>query len=164
MLFRSFDGAESVKIFGEQIDVKAQIALLNGISGHADRKGLLQWLSGFQKKPSLVFVNHGDDITCTEFAKTISDTFQLPASAPYAGSEYDLLKGEWIRLTDPIYRKKEKTEKSDSSARKRKESAYEELREVVHLLDQYTEGLSGHSNHELKVLTNRIRALMTDQD
>ena len=159
-----FDGAESVKIFGEQIDVKAQIALLNGVSGHADRKGLLQWLSGFQKKPSLVFVNHGDDLSCTEFAKTITDTFQLPASAPYAGSEFDLLKGEWIRLTDPIYRKKGKAEKTDPSARKRKESAYEDLREAVHLLDQYTEGLSGHSNHELKVLTNRIRALMTDQD
>ena len=31
-----YDGAESVKIFGEEIDVKAQIALLQGISGHAN--------------------------------------------------------------------------------------------------------------------------------
>jgi len=159
-----YDGADSVKIFGEQIDVKAQIAILEGISGHADRKGLLQWLSGFKKLPSFVFVNHGDDDSCMDFAKTVTEQFGIPAMAPYAGSEYDLLKNEWIRLTEPVYRKAGKTEKADPSARKRKESAFEDLRAAVKALDLYTESLCGHSNHELKVLTNRIRSLITDQD
>ena len=159
-----YDGADSVKIFGEQIDVKAQVALLNGISGHADSKGLLQWLSAYEQKPSFVFVNHGDDESCTGFAKTVTERFNIQAVAPYAGSEFDLLKGEWIRLTDPEYRKSRKNDNAESTARRRKDTAYEDLREAVRMLDRYTETLCGHSNHELKVLTNRIKALITDQD
>ena len=159
-----FDGAESVKIFGEQIDVKAEIALLAGISGHADRDGLLQFLSGFERKPSLVFVNHGDDDSTTGFARTVTETFGIPAQAPYSGSEFDLLKGEWIRITDPVYKEKAKTQNADPAARKKKESAFTELREAVQALDRYTATLSGHSNHELKKLADIIRALISDQD
>ena len=159
-----FDGAETVKIFGEQIDVKAEIALLAGISGHADRDGLLQWLSGFSRKPSLVFVNHGDDDSTTGFARTVTETFGIPAEAPYSGSEFDLLKGEWIRITDPVYKEKAKTQNADPAARKKKESAFTELRDAVQALDRYTATLSGHSNHELKKLTDIIRALISDQD
>ena len=153
-----------MKIFGEQIDVKAQISLLNGISGHADRKGLLRWVSGFEHKPSYIFVNHGDDESCTGFAKAVTEHFGIPSMAPFSGSEYDLLKGEWIRLTDPVYKKNRKTEYGEPAARKRKESAYEDLRDAVRELDFYTESLKDHSNHELKVLTNRIRSLITDRD
>ena len=159
-----FDGAESVKIFGEQIDVKAEIALLAGISGHADRDGLLQWLSGFNRKPSLVFVNHGDDDSTVGFARTVTETFGIPAQAPYSGSEFDLLKGEWIRITDPVYKEKAKTQNADPAARKKKESAFAELREAVQALDRYTATLSGHSNHELKKLADIIRALISDRD
>lgn len=159
-----YDGAESVKIFGEQIDVKAQIALLDGISGHADRSGLLRWLSGFVQKPAYVFVNHGDDDSCTVFSKTVTEQFDIPSTAPYAGSEYDLLKGEWIRLTAPVYKEGKTNKTADSSAPRRKESAYMDLRSAVKALDLYTETLTGHSNHELKMLADRIRALITDQD
>ena len=159
-----YDGAESVKIFGEQIDVKAQIALLDGISGHADRSGLLRWLSGFVQKPAYVFVNHGDDDSCTAFSKTVTEQFDIPSIAPYAGSEYDLLKGEWIRLTAPVYKEGRTNKTADSSAPRRKESAYMDLRSAVKALDLYTETLAGHSNHELKMLADRIRSLITDQD
>ena len=62
-----FDGAKAVRIMGETIEVKAEVALLDGISGHADRAGLLQWLSRFEKMPRTVFVNHGDEDSCTGF-------------------------------------------------------------------------------------------------
>ena len=160
-----FDGADSVRIFGEQIDVKAEIALLAGISGHADRDGLLRWLSGFEKKPSFIFVNHGDDDSCTGFANIITERTGIPAAAPFSGSEYDLLKKEWIRLTDPVFRSKTRQNASESTVnRKKKESAYSELREAVQALDQYTKALSGHSNRELKELTERILSLISDQD
>ena len=45
------EGAESVKLFGENIEVNANIVTLKGISGHADMNGLLNWLGGFTKKP-----------------------------------------------------------------------------------------------------------------
>ena len=62
------EGAEKVRLFGETIKVNAHIETLEGISGHADKKILLSWLDGFKKKPKFVFVNHGDDGVCDEFA------------------------------------------------------------------------------------------------
>lgn len=158
-----FDGADSVRIFGEQIDVRAEIALLKGISGHADREGLLGWIDGFERKPSFVFINHGDDESCSGFAETVGERFGIPASAPYSGSEYDLLKKEWIRLTEPVYKKKSAPD-SDPAARRKKENAYAELREAVRALERYTMTLDGHSNHELKSLADKIRALISDPD
>ena len=159
-----YDGADSVKIFGEQIDVKAETALLAGISGHADRAGLLSWISEFRQKPCQVFVNHGDHESCTEFARTVTERFGIQASAPYSGSEYDLLKKEWIRLTDPVFKNKTKTDENAQSGRKKKESAYSELREAVSSLDLYTQTLRDHSNSELKKLAEKIRSLISGQD
>ena len=158
-----FDGTPSVKIFNETIDVKAEIALLAGISGHADQNGLLGWISSFDKKPEYVFVNHGDDVSCTSFSKTVTERFGIPSLAPYSGSQFDLVKNEWIRLTDPVY-KKTRPDIEDTSSRRKKDSAYKELREAVLALDQYTSALSEHSNRELKELTSRIRDLISDPD
>ena len=55
------EGASSVKLFGEEIEIRAKICRLAGISGHADKDGLLAWIQGFEKKPKRVFVVHGED-------------------------------------------------------------------------------------------------------
>ena len=157
-----YDGTPSVKIFGEEIDVKAQIALIPCISGHADMRGLISWISCFNKKPSFVFVNHGDDSSCMSFAETVTEQFGIPAAAPYAGSEYDLIRNEWIRLTDPEYRTKKTVEKAGTPEKRKKESVYRELRDAVEALDLYTKTLEGYSNYELKLLTQKILGLITD--
>lgn len=159
-----FDGAKTVKILGEEIDVEAEIALLAGVSGHADRDGLLQWLSDFDQKPSFVFVNHGDDESCIGFAAEIKSRFDINAEAPYSGSSFDLIKGEWIRLTMPVYKDKKKPDTSSVESKRNKENVYTDLRKAVYDLDQFTVGLEGHSNHEIKELTAKIRSLITDQD
>ncbi|MBE7065850.1 MAG: MBL fold metallo-hydrolase [Ruminococcaceae bacterium] len=87
------DGAKSVHLFGEEIQVNAKIASLVGISGHADRDMLLNWLGAMKQKPRKVFVNHGDDTVCDDFAQTISDRLYINAVAPYSGDEFDLLTG-----------------------------------------------------------------------
>ena len=159
------DGAPSVKIFGEQIDVNAEIAVLDGVSGHADREGLLRWLSWFEKKPSYVFVNHGDDECCTAFSQSVTDRFSIPSLAPYSGSEFDLLAGEWIRLTDPVLKKK-KAPSGDGavSAKKQTNTDYLELKNALLDLTSYVGRIAGHANSEFRDLTRRIRALISDQD
>jgi len=84
------EGAESVKLFGENVEVNARIETLQGISGHADMNGLLNWLDGFQKKPEHVFVVHGEDTVTDSFAETVTERFQIPAFAPYSGGCVDL--------------------------------------------------------------------------
>lgn len=85
------DGAERVTIFGEQIDVKATVAKLEGISGHADQQGLVSWLSCFQKKPKHLFVVHGEDRVAEWFAGFVTTTLGLPAWAPKPGESFDLI-------------------------------------------------------------------------
>lgn len=55
-------GKEKIKIFGEEIAVEARIERLYGLSGHADKKGLIQFAEAFTKgKPKKVFLVHGDE-------------------------------------------------------------------------------------------------------
>ena len=54
------EGAKEVTLFGEEIQVNAEIYNLEGFSGHADRDGLLMWLGGFQKEPKHIFLVHGE--------------------------------------------------------------------------------------------------------
>lgn len=90
------DGAEAVKLFGENIVVAAHIESLKGISGHADINGLLAWLKGFETDISHVFVVHGEDEVTDEFAQTVRDTFGWEAFAPYSGGQVDLAANEII--------------------------------------------------------------------
>jgi metallo-beta-lactamase family protein len=55
------DKAKKVKLFGEKIAVNASIHNLEGLSGHADRNGLINWLDSFMIKPKEVLLVHGDD-------------------------------------------------------------------------------------------------------
>ena len=93
------NGVKSVKLFGEDIAVCAEIATLHGTSGHADKEGLLNWLGGFREKPKLVFVNHGDDASCEAFRGTLA-SLGYRAEAPYSGTEYDLLTGTMTAYTE----------------------------------------------------------------
>jgi metallo-beta-lactamase family protein len=84
------DGATEVKLFGETIQVAAEIRRLSGVSGHADLDGLVKWLTSFEKKPERVFVVHGDDLVCSQFTEHISKNLGYTAVAPYSGTVYDL--------------------------------------------------------------------------
>ena len=88
------NGANKVKLFGEDIQVNAHIEKMDGISGHADLGILLDWLGNLKNTPEQVFVNHGEDLVCDEFAETIKNELGFFAVAPYNGAVYDLISGE----------------------------------------------------------------------
>ena len=81
------DGAANVKLFGETIDVQAEICQLTGLSGHADREGLLAWVNAFSPKPKRVFVIHGEDEVENIFAQTLTEQ-GFTACAPYNGEQW----------------------------------------------------------------------------
>ncbi len=100
------DGKKEVKLFGEPIEVRARIAQLAGMSGHADKNGLLEWIGGFEEKPKKVFVVHGEDSVTTAFAGCLQHEYGFDAYAPYSGTEFDLLSGEFIYEAEPVAVKK----------------------------------------------------------
>ena len=70
---RLVDGARLVRIFGEQIPVRARIYTVGGLSAHADQATLLGWLRGFHKPPGRVFVVHGEAGASMSFVKAIEE-------------------------------------------------------------------------------------------
>jgi metallo-beta-lactamase family protein len=79
---RIVDGAKSVRLFGEEIAVKAHIHTLGGFSAHADQKGLLEWLS-YLKNPQLeVFINHGEEKISMELSQIIRQRFPFNTTVP----------------------------------------------------------------------------------
>ncbi|MDR4505073.1 MAG: MBL fold metallo-hydrolase [Candidatus Scalindua sp.] len=81
------DGAKVVRLFGEEIAVKAKIYTISGFSAHADRDGLIDWLSNFKNKPERIFVMHGEEETALSFADTIKKQLNVDAYAPYSMEE-----------------------------------------------------------------------------
>lgn len=53
-------GASSVKIFGRQIPIRAEVANLHALSAHADANEILTWLGNFKKPPRRTFITHGE--------------------------------------------------------------------------------------------------------
>jgi metallo-beta-lactamase family protein len=62
----------TVKIFGEEFPVKANVEVITGFSGHADRDELLAWAGAMQKKPEHTFIVHGE----IEPAQALADSLQ----------------------------------------------------------------------------------------
>ena len=147
------DGADTVRLFGEEITVNAQIESLAGISGHADRDMMLHWLESMPKKPRQIFVNHGDDQVTDHFAGIIRDRLNIPADAPYSGDSYDLLTGQCIAKA-PIIKA---TRLSDG--RRRANAAFERLVLAGKRLICVINACRGLSNKELAKFTDQINAL-----
>ncbi|MFR4439660.1 MAG: MBL fold metallo-hydrolase RNA specificity domain-containing protein [Hungatella sp.] len=152
------DGASEVKLFGEGIDVEARIETLNGISGHADRQGLLRWIQAFETPPEKVFAVHGEDSVCSIFTERLRRELKLDAQAPFSGSVYDLAAGCWIRQTEgiPIVKASPASRKS-TSVFARLVAAGERLCQVI----LRNEGLP---NKELAKFADQIHALCDKWD
>ncbi len=101
------EGVNEVKLFGEPIEVRASIKTMTGMSGHADKNGLIEWIEGFQEKPRKVFVVHGEDSVCRSFAECLQFEHGIKAYAPYSGTEFNLLSGklEYEAVPIPIVKK-----------------------------------------------------------
>lgn len=90
------DGERKVKLFNENITVRANIIQLKGTSSHADRFGLLDWVNHFSIKPQKVFVTHGDDEVAESFASLLTEN-GFTALAPYNGEVWDLSANEIVK-------------------------------------------------------------------
>lgn len=94
------NGDKKVTIFGEKIKVEAEICNLEGFSGHADKDGLLEWLSGFQKKPNEIFLVHGEEESKREFAKTVKSVLGYDCNVVEGDFEYTLSKDTVVSVEE----------------------------------------------------------------
>ncbi|MDO4318484.1 MAG: MBL fold metallo-hydrolase [Lachnospiraceae bacterium] len=154
------DGAEKIRLFGEEIQVKARIVRMEGVSGHADQKILLSWLSAMkERKPRKVFVNHGNDTVCDEFASLIETELSMRAEAPYSGDCYDLLTGQ--RVLEGSRARVEHAEKKKPT---RATTVYDRLvaagRRLLSVIEKNREG----ANKDLAKFADQINELSNKWD
>ena len=85
------EGRKEVRLHGETRKVRAQIAQIQGLSAHADRKELLRWIGHLKKPPRRVFLTHGEYAAAICLAQDIERTLRFPTTIPDYGETVELV-------------------------------------------------------------------------
>jgi metallo-beta-lactamase family protein len=75
-------GAEAIKIHGEYVPVKAEVAIIDNLSGHADYAESLDWLRSAEAPPQQTFVTHGEPESADAMRRHIVETLGWQARVP----------------------------------------------------------------------------------
>ena len=155
------EGAQEVRLFGETITVNAHIEQLAGISGHADKRGLLNWLNHFKQKPERVFVVHGEDLVCESFTKCLFEEHGYNAFAPYSGACFDLLTNQMISegVKIPVMPKADPHAKAQSAGGKRAVYLSEQMDLAGKRLLRIISQNKGGANRDVEKILKQINDL-----
>jgi metallo-beta-lactamase family protein len=151
------DGTESVKLFGEEIKVAAHIETMKDMSSHADQSELIEWASALGKLSGRFFLVHGEDESMEILSRMITEATGNVVDCPYSGSEFDLAKNEWIKITDPIpYRKEDHEELPPATDAKN--AANRELDDALRILtEQVNKAMDGANQDKRKLAAQILR-------
>lgn len=152
------EGAESIKLFGEPVQVNAGIQVLKGISGHADNNGLMRWASAFKNMPERVFVTHGEDKVTEFFAERLQRELKFDAMAPFSGTVYDLKENILLEAPAPVRLEKAK------AVNVRRNAIYERLRAAGERLMTVIRHNEGGANKDLSRFADQINSLCDKWD
>ena len=150
------DGVKSVKLFNETIQVEAEIDTLPGVSGHADKNGLISWLHGFRNKPKFIFVNHGEAETADAFTNCLNRELGYRAFAPYSGAVFDLTEERWLSFPEGVPVK----QNGPAPAKRSVNPLLTELIAAAEELLNVVRGLDGRANRDLRNYAELIRKLI----
>lgn len=76
-------GAKSLRIFGQEVPVRAEVAQLDHLSAHADAAEILEWLRGFSRAPRRTFITHGEPAAADALRQRIERELHWPCHLPY---------------------------------------------------------------------------------
>ena len=125
------------------------------MSGHADKAGLIEWVTAFEKKPQRVFIVHGEDSVCNLFSECLKIEHGLNAYAPYSGTRVDLITNTVEYEASPVVVKKRTRAVSDVFARLL--AAGQRLIAVIHKNE-------GGANKDLAKFADQINSLADKWD
>ena len=149
---RLLDGVEKVKLFGEEIAVKAKIVNFQGLSSHADHDHLIEWIKAFDPKPAHVFVVHGDEDVAPVFAEELN-SLGFHAHAAKFTECYDLAANEMVS-EGYISERKRTAQKS------RADNLYAKLVSAAESLLALAKHCKGRPNKDISAFTGQIISLI----
>ena len=146
------DGATSVKLFGEDVAVRAKVVNFQGLSSHADHDHLIEWIKAFDPKPAHVFVVHGDADVAPVFADELC-SLGFSAHAAKFTESYDLAAG--VMLSEGYISERKRTMQAS-----RADNLYGKLLAAGEALLELIRRFKGRSNKEITAFTGQITALI----
>ena len=87
---RIVSGERTVRIFGEEVPINAEVVSLDGMSAHADSQELMSWLKTAKRAPKTVFLNHGEPQAADAMRLEIKHTLGWSAMVPLLGQQVEL--------------------------------------------------------------------------
>lgn len=151
------EGEHQVKLFGETIEVEAKIVKLDGVSGHADKAGLIKWIEAFEKKPEKVFVVHGEGDVCESFTQCLREEHGFDAVAPYSGGTYNLADASCVK-------EGVKVRKVKTTAARKVSDVFERLIAAGRRLMSVIRHNEGGANKDLAKFADQINSLCDKWD
>ena len=88
---RIYDGAKSVRIFGEEVPVRCKRRAIGGYSAHADQPKLLEWVRHMRDSLRSAFIVQGESEASDALAQKVRDELAVKAIIPKAGEAYDII-------------------------------------------------------------------------
>ena len=151
------DGADKVRIFGEEITVNARIEYIEGYSGHADQEWLMNFVYSFLKKPKHIFLVHGEEDSQEVLKNLIVENAKIPVTIPSFGEKYEFSEIPKLQDTAEYSRKIE-----EQSIRTQ---ILEKLYKIKDEINDMTENVKNESwsgnnkQEEIDALNSKIKKL-----
>ena len=162
------EGADSIRLFGEDIQVKAEIRRIESFSSHADENALLKWI-GDADPGVQIFINHGEDDVTEYLAMKAARLTGKPAIAPYSGEVWDLADCSLVHKEPvvPVIRREAQhadgvsaTGYKVTEATAKASAIYRELRATGSSLMELIDRSQGGSNKELTAFNRELTELI----
>ena len=83
-------GAETIKIHGHYVRVKAEVRVLDSLSAHADEDEIIHWLQAFDSRPAMTFLTHGEPLAIDLLRRRIEETLGWRVRVPEYRETVDL--------------------------------------------------------------------------
>lgn len=153
------DGADTVKIFGDEIAVRAEIARMPAMSSHADQDNLIKWISAYDlNRPDRVFLVHGDDGAMKVLSELIHEKLGYTVDCPYSGSVFNLATNQWEIVGAPVevIKAVEYASSGIPGRRKSSDAAFDRLMSAYNKLLVAIKANYGGANKDLAKFTDQI--------
>ena len=152
------NGVKDVKLFGEQIAVRAQIHNFRSMSGHADRDGLLRWVGEFTTPLQKVFLVHGEEDAISSFSEELRRR-GLDVFVPDYKAAYDLVENRCIDAGVPASSLRREVQKRRSGS-----AAYQRLTVLAQKLQEVVQHNEGGANKDLAKFADQLQSLIDKWD
>ena len=90
-------GAPTLRLFGDDVPIHAEVVKIDMLSDHADSDELLEWVRSFSWRPRQVLLNHGDPDASDALRLRIERELEIPARVVVEGERVEVTAGSAVR-------------------------------------------------------------------